>query len=99
MQLRTVANLPIIEVFMTAPSPRQAYYQLWIEKAGNTFRVFKESGIGFGATPMHRQTLYFETLEDALEIFKKRIYRKTNRKKGRIYNIQYYRCQKPIELQ
>ena len=77
IQLRMFDSRMIKSAYLVAPeSPRQAFYNLWIERHEGAFRVCKESGAG--GKVLHRQAWTFETSEEAEKYFASRMKTKAN---------------------
>jgi hypothetical protein len=74
-------------------SPKQAFYVLWIEAGGESFRVCKVSGAK--GRIWHRQAWEFDSLAAAEALFEKRLREKTrpDRRSIRKYELQ---CVLPI---
>ena len=77
IQLRVFDPRRIKSAYLVASdSPRQVFYNIWIERNEEAFRVCKESGAG-GKT-LHRQAWIFETSEEAEKCFISRMKTKAN---------------------
>lgn len=61
---------------LTAVSPRQAFYHLWLAEADGRYYVGKISGAG--GRPWHHQVWEYETLTAAAAFFRRRLHQKTN---------------------
>ncbi len=80
---------PLKSAYLAAVgSPRQAFYQLWIEKDDRIFRLCKASGSQ--GRVFHRQCWEFDSLAEAEALFEKRIREKTrpDRPGRRIYRLE-----------
>lgn len=73
--------------YLQAVSPRQAFYQLWLEEDTGRFRVGKMSGAG--GRIWHRQIWEWDNLAAAEAFFHRRLRRKTNpgRRSRRRYRL------------
>jgi len=77
IQLRMFDSRMIRSAYLIAlESPRQAFYNIWIERHEDAFRVCKESGAG--GKVLHRQAWTFETPEEAEKCFNSRTKEKAN---------------------
>jgi hypothetical protein len=97
IQLRIFDSRMIKSAYLVAPeSPRQAFYNLWIERHEGAFRVCKESGAG--GKVLHRQAWTFETSEDAEKCFHSRMKEKANpnRRSRRKYRFLHLLAQEGV---
>lgn len=77
-----MVGITIKKVYLKAKSPRDAFYILSIKKITDGYLVCKQSGAN--GRVYHRETWFRETLNEAENLFKKKILKKTDPKRKSI---------------
>ena len=87
MQQLNLFPTQIKQACLIASSPKNAFYNLWLEELNGEYRIRKESGAGKNV--LDKRLWRFESLEKAEKVFKQRVRVKINpdRKSPRKYKI------------